>query len=72
MRESTKKQAAMLYGLWSSKWPTADNDAIFLITEIAHAYTRSEVSAESCMEEIKLILSERDKALFKGDGNERK
>ena len=70
MREYTKKQAAMLYGLWSSKWPTADNDAMCLISEIVHAYTMSEVSPESCMEEIKLILSERDKALFNGDGNE--
>ena len=69
MREYIKKKAAMLYGLWSSKWPNADNDAIFLITEIANAYTRSEVSAEACMEEIKLILSERDKALFNGDSN---
>lgn len=70
MRESIKKQAAMLYGLWSSKFPSADNDAMFIIAEIVHAFTMGEVSPESCMEEIKLILSERDKALFKCDVNE--
>ena len=70
MRESTKKQAAMLYGLWSSKWPTADNDAMCLIAEIVHAYTRSEVSPESCMEEIGMILKVREDTLFKGDDNE--
>ena len=69
MREYTKKQAAMLYGLWSSKFPTADNDAMWLIAEIVHAYTESEVSAESCMEEIKFIISERDRALLNGDDN---
>lgn len=70
MRESTKRQAAMLYGLWLSKWPTADNDAMCLISEIVRAYAKSEVSPESCMEEIKLILSERDEALFGGKDNE--
>lgn len=69
MRESTKKTLKDLTFLWKNNWPTADMCAVDLIAEIANAYKDGTVSPESCMEEIKLILSERDKALFKGDSN---
>lgn len=69
MRESTKKTIDLILHLWRQGWPTADSDAIALIDEIVDAYKDGTVSPESCMEEIKLILSERDKALFKGDNN---
>lgn len=69
MRESTKKTIDLIAQLWRQGWPLADSDAIALIDEIVDAYKDGAVSPESCMEEIKLILSERDKALFKGDGN---
>lgn len=70
MRESTKKTIDLISHLWRQGWPTADSDAIALIDEIVDAYKDGTVSPESCMEEIGMILSERDKSLFKDDDNE--
>ena len=69
MRESTKKTLKDLTFLWKNNWPTADMCAVDLIAEISNAYKDGTVSPESCMEEIGQVLSERDRALFNGDGN---
>ena len=59
MRESTINTISMLSDMWKRNFPMADDDCFLLIGEIACAYENNEVSAESCMEEILLIVKER-------------
>lgn len=59
MRESTKKTVEMLSEMWACGFPMADCDCLETIGEIADAYNGGTVSAESCIEEISLLVGTR-------------
>lgn len=63
MRESTSKTVEMLSEMWGCGFPMADFDCLETIGEIADAYKDKAVSAESCMEEIALMVQTRREKL---------
>lgn len=65
MRESTSKTVEMLSGMWGCGFPMADFDCLETIGEIVDAYKDKAVSAESCMEEISLMVQTRREKLGK-------